>query len=273
MQLTTPQLYALAVMAVLIVALIGISYVSGLRTGQAAAQRTAQKTREHYVELYDQEKAAHRTTLTDLDIARNGHWQALEQTNLARAENKKALESITSQANELTIIQRALDRMDGLVEKLLAKALTGEDLLTLKLAARQLAIAAKAHTRSGSNKPNQAELAQQALKEIIGRVSAAVDEVTHPDTDLINWLQKHGTFTSGVATAHIRFPFLPIELGAKSFRDLIKHAKSVTPTEPARDEDGYLIPAPIDYIGDGKGTWQRIDEEQRASGLPAAQCL
>nr|WP_288454630.1 hypothetical protein [uncultured Pseudomonas sp.] len=273
MQLTTPQLYALAVMAVLTIALIGISYVSGLRTGQAAAQRTAQKTREHYVELYEQEKAAHRATLTELDIARNGHWQALEQTNLARAENRKALESITSQANELTIIQRALDRMDGLVDKLQAKALTGEDLLTLNLAARQLGLAAKAHARSGTNKPNQAELAQHALKEIVARVSGAGDDVIHPDTELLNWLQKHGDFLPCLATASVRFPWRPTEIGTKSFRELIKHAQAVTPTEPARDEDGYLIPPPIDYIGDGKDTWQRIDEEQRALGLPAAQCL
>lgn len=229
MQLTTPQLYALAVMAVLTIIVIGISYVSGLRTGQAAAQRNAQKKREQYIELYEQEKAAHSATVTDLKIARSGHWTALEQTKLARLENEKAKESIAKQARDLTVIQKTLDRMDGLVDKLLAKTLTGDDLLTLNLAARQLGITAKAHARSGTNKPNQAELAQQALKEIVARATSAEVEPSQ--------ISK------------------PQEEKAE------------------RDEDGYLIPKPIDWIGDGKSTWERIDDEQRALGLPAAQCL
>jgi hypothetical protein len=242
--------------------------VSGLRTGRKAGEETGYEN-------------GRRTAATYWRTIIAGERESFEQCETALqkrlgwAEQAKqeACASLTVAQRQLQTSKNCLEKVDGMLRKLLPKAFHSEDLLTLNLAARQLGISAKAHARSGTNKPNQAELAQQALKEIVARVSAAGDDVVHPDTELVDWLQKHGTFTSGVATAHIRFPFLPIELGAKSFCDLIKHAQAVTPAEPARDEDDYLIPAPIDYIGDGKDTWQRTDEEQRALGLPAAQCL
>lgn len=268
MQLTTPQLYALAVMAVLTIILIGISYVSGLRTGRKAGKETG------YENGRRTEAAYRKTIIAGIQEKRDAVVQdLLKELDQVRSAGELAIAEASGLRKQLNTELKVTERLDRTIKRLVPKAFHSEDLLTLNLAARQLGIAAKAHTRSGSNKPNQAELAQQALKEIVARVAAAGDDVIHPDTELLDWLQMHGEFLPGVAKASIRFPYRPTEIGTKSFRDLIKHAQAATPATAARDEDGYPIPAPIDYMGDGKGTWQRTDEEQRALGLPAAQCL
>lgn len=226
MQLTTPQIYALFAITVTVVVLIGISYISGLRTGRKAGEDAGYENGRRTA-------AKHWKTL--ISGIRETH-SAIEQGLLNKMDEvRSARELHIAEASELrkqlTIEQTTAERLDNVIGRLQSKALNADDLLTLQLAARQLGLAAKQHARTGTNRPNQAELAQAALKEILARLTEAAP---NPEPGLV-----------------------------------IDQPKQ----KAARDEDGHLLPPPIDYIGDGKSTWERIDDEHRAQGLPAPQCM
>lgn len=221
MQLTTPQLYALFSMIVATIVLIGITYLAGLRTGRKAGQAngydlgrsTAAKYWKGIIAgIRENQGAIEQGLLKKLDGLRTAHERAIAET--------------MATIKQLAAEQNATARLDNVIGRLQARALTPEDVLNIKLAARQLAIAAKHISRSGTNKPNQAHLASVFLTEIAGRYIEAAP----------------------VAEPTARQPF-------------------------ERDENGFALPPRINYIGDGKDTWQRVDEERTAQGLPPAQCL
>ncbi len=219
MQLTTPQLYALAVMAVLIVILIGISYVSGLRTGRKAGEAIGYGQGRSTAAKYWKEMIA---GIRENSEARMQQLQSEVEAALKRQqENAREAARLSERANQL---DAETTRLDDVIGRLHAKALTHDDLLNLKLAARQLGQAARQFSRSGTSKTNQPELAQKALTAIIERYTEA-QQNPQPRQQL------------------------------------------------ERDEDGYIIQPPINWIGDGKDTWERIDDERRALGLPPAMCM
>lgn len=227
MQLTTHQIYALAAMAVLTIIVIGISYVAGLRTGSKAGKATGYESGRRTAKIY------WKTIIAGIHEKRKAIEQGLlKKLDEVRTARELATAEVSGLLMQLTNEQRVSERLDNVIGRLQSKALTADDLLTLQLAARQLGIAAKHIARTGTNKPNQAELAQQALKEILTRLTEA-------------------------APSH-----QPLQV--------IEQTK---PQPAERDDDGFLLPPRIDYIGDGKDTWERIDDEHRALGLPAAQCM
>ena len=219
MQLTTPQLYALAAMAVLTVILIGISYVSGLRTGRKTGEAVGYSQGRSSAAKYWKEMIA---GIRENSEARMQQLQSEVEAALKRQqENAREAARLSKRASQL---DAETTRLDDVIGRLHTKALTPDDLLNLKLAARQLAQAARQFNRSGTSKTNQPELAQKALTAIIERYTEAQQ---NPQ------------------------PRQKIE----------------------RDEDGYIIQPPINWIGDGKDTWERIDDEHRALGLPPAMCM
>ncbi|PZW65235.1 hypothetical protein F471_03713 [Pseudomonas sp. URMO17WK12:I1] len=219
MQLTTHQLYALAVMAVLIIILIGISYVSGLRTGRKAGEAIGYDQGRSTAAKYWKEMIAGIRESSEARIQQlRGEVAVALQRQQANAREAARLSERASQLDAETT------RLDDVVGRLHAKVLTPDDLFNLKLAARQLGQAARQFSRSGTSKTNQPELAQKALTAIIERYTEAQQ---NPQ------------------------PRQQIE----------------------RDEDGYIIQPPINWIGDGKDTWERIDDEHRALGLPPAMCM
>lgn len=219
MQLTTHQLYALAVMAVLTIILIGISYVSGLRTGRKAGEAIGYDQGRSTAAKYWKEMIA---GIRESSEARIQQLRSEVATaRLRQQANAREAARLSERASQL---DAETTRLDDVLGRLHAKVLTPDDLLNLKLAARQLGQAARQVSRSGTSKINQPERAQQALTAIIERFTEA--------------------------------------------------QQNPQPREKVeRDEDGYIIQPPINWTGDGKDTWERIDDEHRALGLPPAMCM
>ena len=111
-----------------------------------------------------------------------------------------------------------------------ANRLTHDDWLMLKLAAKQLGIVAGQFTKSGSNKTNQAALAQSRIHDIADRVKEALDEAPlllspaehgMSDTDLIEWLDKEATYHGELEYGELRFSVVSPPEGFEHTRDVL----------------------------------------------------
>ncbi|WP_079201139.1 hypothetical protein [Pseudomonas sp. CC6-YY-74] len=216
MALTTPQLYALFAIAACVAMLIGITYCTGLRTGRRAADRLIHKLEK--INSATSNSLAKRTAdLIETNRKLDAREAALSKLRQCLREEQCDHDNVTKQLRE------DLNRE-------VANRLTHDDWLMLKLAAKQLGIVAEQFTKSGSNKTNQAELAQTRIHDIADRVKEALDEVPlllspaeHgiSDTDLIEWLDKEATYHGELEYGELRFSVISPPEGFEHTRDVL----------------------------------------------------
>lgn len=234
---TTPQIYSIFA-ALSCAAVAGfIFYCIGLRTGKAAGYELGHNVAKNY---WRKIVCNVRSTLgetRDLLDARTREMAALRQsieqeTADHAATLAKLREHMHFTENDRENVIR--DLLAALQEES-SKRLTSDDWLTLKLAAKQLGIAAHQVARSGTSKTNQAALAQAQINALAERVKAILDQPPRlceydyqgiTDTDLIEWLDR--TAVTGInpdeGLATITFNAYGSEL-PEHLRDLLTKAK------------------------------------------------
>ncbi|MTZ15079.1 hypothetical protein GNE00_15105 [Pseudomonas sp. JL972] len=251
MQLETHQLYALFAMCVITAILIGLSYVTGLRTGRAAGYGQGREAAARY-------------------------WKGLlkglkgEQTELRGmlAREEQLTDSIRSQLNTLrTALHQEQAEHNTIVQDLLDELqrqrgnFTLYDCQALRRAARLLGHAADMVRKSGTTKTNQAAEAQSQVTDIADRLHtiltapklmAQMAESCITDTDMIEWLEREATYHGEPETGELRFPVVTPEAGLPSLRDILQLAIE---QHHAREQ--------------GRSTWERVDAEVQPA---AAMC-
>ena len=218
--MTTPQTYALFAMLTCAIILIGISYCAGLKTGKESGYKDGRSTASTYW----------RGILADCRPKLTSALQALDMREHELAAARKNLHA--EFADHTRVEQQLLSQL----ETAEAKGLTQDDYLTLKLAAKQLGTASAQFIKSGSNKINQAGLAQTRLNEVADRlyaalsteplqckpVSDAVELIT--DTTLIEWLDKEASYNGEEESGELRFPVTSPHEGFEHVRDVLRLA-------------------------------------------------
>ncbi|MCY1533645.1 hypothetical protein D9M68_689850 [compost metagenome] len=156
----------------------------------------------------------------------------LRRDDLKQTTHRLGILDREIRALRLNIEQETSDHQD--VERILreelaearAYALTHDDLQALIKASRQLGLAAQQFARSGSTKTNHAALHRDALSALAAKVQGAIDSGhTHPDTLLIEWLDREGQLWADEESANIRFLLLGGAVGNAHIRETLKLAK------------------------------------------------
>lgn len=208
--MTTPQIYGL--FAMLTVAAVAglIFYCIGLRTGQAAGFELGRATSSTYWKKIVGNVRAKLGEARDLLDARTR-----EMATLRQCIEQETADHATAMAKLKQQMHFAENDRENVIRDLLedlqhetANRLTNDDWLNLKLAAKQLGIAAHHHARTGSTKTNQAAQAQACIIAMAERVKAILDqpprlcamaEHSITDTDLIEWLNNNAAYCDSAA--------------------------------------------------------------------------
>lgn len=200
--MTTPQIYGL--FAMLTVAAIAslIFYCIGLRTGKGAGYELGHQTAKTYWKKILAARCSQLAEARDLLDARTREMATLRQCiEQETADHTAAMAKLKQQ------MHFAENDRENVIRNLLAELqhetanrLTTDDWLNLKLAAKQLGIAAHQHARSGSAKTNQAAQAQACITAMAERVKTILDQPPRTaqlcehgitDSDLIEWLNTN----------------------------------------------------------------------------------
>lgn len=200
--MTTPQIYGL--FAMLTVAAIAglVFYCVGLRTGKGAGYELGHQTAKNYWKKIVANARAQLGEARDLLDARTREMATLRQCiEQETADHSAAMAKLKQQ------MHFAENERENVIRNLLEELqhettnrLTTDDWLNLKLAAKQLGIAANTFTRSGSNKTNQAAQAHAFITALAERVKTILDQppctaqmCEHgiTDSDLIEWLNTN----------------------------------------------------------------------------------
>lgn len=235
---TTAQIYSIFA-ALSCAAVAGfIFYCIGLRTGKAAGYEQGHNVAKHYWRKIVGNVRADLGEARDLLDARTREMAALRQSiEQETADHAATLAKLREH------MHFAENDRENVIRDLLAdlqeessKRLTSDDWLTLKLAAKQLGIAAHQVARSGTSKTNQAALAQAQINALAERVKAILDQPPRlceydyqgiTDTDLIEWLDREATVDFDLETCTLRFASYPAgETGIEHVRDLLTKAKT-----------------------------------------------
>ncbi|MCY1211805.1 hypothetical protein D9M72_235250 [compost metagenome] len=212
MELTTQQLYALYGILAVMTAFIGAAYCAGLRTGRRSADK----------QLDDLDRT-NRALHNSLDLRRTDLKNALQQLDARNRELRALRINIEQETSDHQAVERAL--REELAEAR-ACALTWDDQQTLIKASRQLGVAAQQFARSGSTKTNHSAIHRDALSALATKVQAALDGGhVHPDTELIEWLDREGTFWADHETAEIRFLFAASPTDHAHIREVLQLAR------------------------------------------------
>lgn len=213
--LTNQQITALVLGILLpMILLIGTAYARGVSKGMLDAadikfdkgyQAGLSKQSQH-IESLQGDIGTLNTRLTNMSEAlansKEGHELTREQ--LAQATNYCA----------------AIQREAALMQP---RVLTDSDLDHLRLAACALAGEARRFQKSGSNKVNQALVAQRGLLTL--RERAISSTWLHPDTERLDWLEEHATGSGDFETFTLTFSLGDHFLGADTFRQVIDDAR------------------------------------------------
>lgn len=217
--MTTPQIYALFAMIACVIILIGITYCIGLKTGKAASVETRKALNEALRAI----RACKRDQAIELA-------STLQTLDMRERELGTLRKNMTDEFDDHTRVEQLLLSQ---LETAKAKGLTQDDYLTLKLAAKQLGTAAAQFIKTGSNKINQAWLAQERLNDVANRLHAALN--TEPlkckpvtdaaelitDTDLVEWLDKYASYNGDEESGKLRFPVTSPPEGFEHVRDVL----------------------------------------------------
>ncbi|WP_330114895.1 hypothetical protein SA496_01105 [Pseudomonas sp. JS3066] len=211
MELTNQQLiYVLFAALVIALALAGIAYCVGLKTGQGAGFEQGRTTATDYWKPFCRNL---RKDLINVEA----------QLDCRSREIRALRLNIEQETSDHQAVERALREELNAAR---AYALTWDDQQTLIKAVRQLGLAAQQFARSGSTKTNHAALHRDALSALAAKVQAAIDGgAVHPDTELIEWLDREATFWADHETGEIRFLFAASPNGHEHLRDVLQMAK------------------------------------------------
>lgn len=235
---TTAQVYGIFA-ALSCAAFSGILfYCLGLRNGNAAGYELGRSTAKTYWINRISHIRSDLGEARDLLDARTREMAALRQSIEQETADHAATVAKLREHMHFTENDR-----ENVIRDLLAalqeestKRLTSDDWLTLKLAAKQLGIAAHQIARSGTSKTNQAALAQSQVNTLAERVKAILDQPPRlceydyqgiTDTDLIEWLDREATVDFDLETCTLRFASYPAgEAGINHVRELLTKAKT-----------------------------------------------
>ncbi|WAC45606.1 hypothetical protein OU997_05385 [Pseudomonas sp. SL4(2022)] len=230
--MTTPQIYGL--FAMLTVAAIAglIFYCIGLRTGKGAGYELGHQTAKNYWKKIVCNARSQLGEARDLLDARTREMATLRQCiEQETADHTAAVAKLKQQMHFAENDRENVIR--DLTEELMrqyANRLTNDDWLNLKLAAKQLGIAANTFTRSGSNKTNQAAQAHAFITALAERVKTILDQppctaqmCEHgiTDTDIIEWLNTNADCWAEIDNATLRFDVNSPEEGFEHLRDVL----------------------------------------------------
>ncbi|AYF88646.1 hypothetical protein D6Z43_16380 [Pseudomonas sp. DY-1] len=211
MELTTEQIYALAVILLVMTALIAAAYCTGLKTGKSAGFEQGRTTATKYWKPFCRNLRKDLLNVEAQLDSRNREARALRLNIEQETSDHKAVERALRE--ELTEAR--------------AYALTWDDQQTLIKATRQLGLAAQQFARSGSSKNNSAAIHRDALSALAAKVQAAIDSGhVHPDTELIEWLDREATvYGHGEEYVQMHFQLAADPTGYSHIRDVLKLAK------------------------------------------------
>lgn len=232
MELTTPQIYGF--FATLTAAAIAglIFYCIGLRTGRGAGYELGRESAAmHWRKLLKAKQEANAELHEQL--ANRGRELLTARANLiTEAESHKQ-----QLAKLRTHMHFTENDREGVIRDLLEELqhettnrLTTDDWLNLKLAAKQLGIAAHQHARSGSTKTNQPAQAQACITALAERVKNILDQPPRlcamadyciTDTDIIEWLNTNGDYWAEIDNATLRFDVNSPEEGFEHLRNVL----------------------------------------------------
>lgn len=178
MELTPPQIYGFFAMLTAS-ALAGlIFYCIGLRTGRSAGYELGRETAaRHWRKLLKARTQSADELREHLDNRCRELLTARENLITEADSHRLQLAKLHAQMREQENDREGVirDLLDELQHEI-ANRLTTDDWLNLKLAAKQLGIAAHQHARSGSAKTNQAEQAQACITALAARVKTFLDQ-------------------------------------------------------------------------------------------------
>lgn len=214
--MTTQQIYALFAMLTAS-ALAGlIFYCIGLRTGRGTGYQLGRESAAiHWRKLLKAKQEANNELREHLSNRSSELLTARENLITEAESHRQQLTSLRGHMHE-----QENDR-EGIIRDLLeelqheaANRLTNDDWLNLKLAAKQLGVAANQFDRSGSNKVNQAAQARTFITALAERVKTLLDQPPRlcgmaehgiTDTALIEWLDRNATYNADNECAELRF--------------------------------------------------------------------
>lgn len=211
MELTNPQLYALFGAAIAVLILIGITYCAGLKTGKGAGyEQGREAATDHWRRIYT--------------ATRDERLDALDKLDKSLRETVALRRKIQAEADDHAEVER------GLLQRLAAAApFNDEDQATLQAIAAKLELAADtfAGIGVGDHARFARQLAQHALNMAQRLQAAAANTLPHPDSELIEWLDKEATLNFDLESATLRF-FCPpgSEINTYTIRTLLRQAKA-----------------------------------------------
>lgn len=208
-QITTLVLGILLPMALLLAA----AYAGGNRQGRLLAA-AAEYTNGYEAGKEEQTKLM--ATLRE-HIGQLNSQLALMSTTLAHTKEGYEL----SQKHLNGALEYCAALQDE-AELLMARALNDDDLTHLHKALALLSSEAKRIQKTGSNKVNRAQLVHQHLASLHSRASAS--DWRHPDTELIEWLDRAATVHTELEYAELRFLLAGKPEGYDHIRDMLRHA-------------------------------------------------
>lgn len=195
MELTNPQLYALFAIAISMIVLCGIAYCLGLKTGHAAGQEHMRATglrdwKRRYQQLHDDKQAQ------GFELA-----EARQRMDSQTRELATLRRNIQAEAEEHGRVER------DLLQRIAASApLTDEDQATLEAIAAKLELAAStfAGLGSGDHARFARQLQQYAINMVQRLKAAQANAKPHPDTELIEFMDREATFHADFETIELR---------------------------------------------------------------------
>lgn len=197
MQLTTHQIYALFAITVAVVVLIGISYISGLRTGRTTGFEQGRTSAANY-------------------------WRKLLK---AKRQANEEIEAQLGRAN------RQLSAAQCRIEEMIAypTPFTAADVATLRETMQILKLTIpmlEAIDCSRLSRTGHQTLA--SVHSMIERINQAMErDRNHPDAILLDWLEANADVDFDLENATLRFPSSSgNEIGVESTRALLRQAKA-----------------------------------------------
>lgn len=254
MELTTQQIYALFGIGLAVVILIGITYCTAFKTGHSSGWQEGRQAGTNYWRPLFQEKRDERLEALDLLDKRERELATLRRNIQAEADDHAEVER-------------------GLLQRLAAAApFNDEDQATLQAIAAKLELAADtfAGIGVGDHARFARQLAQHALNMAERLRAAAANTLPHPDSELIDWLDKHGTYRGDEETAEVRFPVATHNEGFSHLRDIVRLA-----IQQMDERDyGKRTAQDVSAACPGQATgWAAIDLDHAKLGLGQPMCL
>ena len=214
MELTTHQITTLVLGILLpMVLLLAAAYAGGNRQGRLLAAAA------EYTNGYEagKEEQAELVAALQEDIGTLNSRMRLMSATLAHTKEGHEL----SQKHLAGALEYCAALQDE-AEQLMPRALNDDDLTHLGKALALLASEAKRIQKTGSNKVNRAQLVHQHLSALHARATAS--DWRHPDTELIEWLDRAATVHTELEYAELRFLLAGKPEGYDHIRDLFRHA-------------------------------------------------